>query len=80
MMQRLLIGLVIAAGDLLLPPGIAAERGMAAVGWDIDELAASGASLLANGSYDVVVGNPGVRAATIRFPQGPTPDLARDRC
>ena len=50
--------IVIAAGDSLLPPGMAAERGMAAVGWDIDELAASSASLLANGSYDVVVGNP----------------------
>jgi len=50
--------IVIAAGDSLLPPGMAAERGMAAVGWDIDELAASSANLLANGSYDVVVANP----------------------
>ena len=50
--------IVIAAGDSLLPPGMAAERGMAAAGWDIDELAASTASLLADGSYDVVVGNP----------------------
>ena len=31
---------------------------MTTVGWNIDELAASSANLLANGSYDVVVGNP----------------------
>ena len=50
--------IVIAVGDSLLPPGTAAEHGMAAAGGDIDKLAASSASLLANGSYDVVVGNP----------------------
>lgn len=50
--------IMIAAGNSLLPPGLAAERGMAGVGWDIDELATSSDSLLANGSYDVVVGNP----------------------
>jgi hypothetical protein len=49
--------IVIAAGDSLLPPGTAVELGLNAADSDIDVFA-SNAGLLANGSYDVVVGNP----------------------
>jgi hypothetical protein len=50
--------IVIGAGDSLVPPAMTAEHGLSAVGWDIEELADSSASLLAEGSYDAVVGNP----------------------